>query len=414
MTTAAALLAATGGVTGILLRVLIVVLSIPAALTVVHLTVLTVAALTYREPPVTPIEHPLRFLVLVPAHNEEAVIGRTLAAIRADMRDRDRLLVVADRCTDRTADIARAHGAEVLERPPDAEPGRGPARQAGLDHARDWEWDAVAMIDADSVIEPGYFDACERMLARGHAALQARSESAPGTTLAAQAGLASFALQGVTIPRGRARLGLPVRLRGTGMVLRRELIEQFRFRATASEDLWLGLDLWNRGVRAAHVDSARLRSEAASTWRVASAQKLRNEAGRMGAARAFLGQLLRRRDIASLEAAWYLASPPFAIAALLLIAATAVSLALHNAGLAILDAALLGLLAADLVLALALSRAPARTWAAVLAAPWVMLWKLGIQLLALTDVLRRRSGDYPPTPRDAAPDPRAPDRSETR
>ena len=76
-----------------------------------------------------------RLLVLVPAHNEELVIGRCLAAIEADRRPGDHVLVVADRCTDATAEIARGFGASVLERGEDEEPGRAAARQAGLEHA---------------------------------------------------------------------------------------------------------------------------------------------------------------------------------------------------------------------------------------------------------------------------------------
>jgi len=71
------------------------------------------------------------------------VIGATLDALGASLRPRDTLLVVADRCTDATASIARAHGALVLERGPAEEPGSCRGRQAGLEHARDLGWVAV-------------------------------------------------------------------------------------------------------------------------------------------------------------------------------------------------------------------------------------------------------------------------------
>ena len=64
------------------------------------------------------------------------------------------------------------------------------------------------MIDADSIVEPGFFDRCERALSTGARALQARSEAAIDRGLVAQATIASFAIQGVTLPRGRDRLGL--------------------------------------------------------------------------------------------------------------------------------------------------------------------------------------------------------------
>ena len=252
-----------------------------------------VASLAYREPAAAG-PRGVCFLVLVPAHNEAPVIGRCLEAIYADARPGDMVLVVADRCTDSTARVARRFGASVLARGPGDEPGRAAARQAGLEHARALDWDAVVMLDADSVIAPGFFGACERALAGGTAAVQARSEGGRGRTLATEASLAAFALQGITLPRGRDRLGLPVRLRGTGMAIRRRLALAHRFRAPASEDLVFTLDLLLDGSRCRHVDGARLRSEGANTWSTFGGQKVRYEAGRMAAARAYLPRLLKR------------------------------------------------------------------------------------------------------------------------
>ncbi len=236
-----------------LVAVMAVLIGLPGLAVAAHLGLLAAASVFYRDAPPAAREE-LRFLVLVPAHNEELVIGRCLAAIEADRRVRDRVLVVADRCTDATAKIARSLGATVLERGADEEPGRAAARQAGLELARGLEWDAVVMLDADSVIEPGFFAACERALAAGAPAVQARSESSARNHAAARASLAAFTLQGITIPRGRDRLGLSVRLRGTGMAIRRDVALAHRFRAPASEDLFFTLDLLLDGVHCSHVE----------------------------------------------------------------------------------------------------------------------------------------------------------------
>lgn len=366
-----------------------------------HLGLLALASVLYRDVPPGPAPA-LRFLVLVPAHDEERVIERCLAAIEADRRPGDRVLLVADRCTDRTAEIGRAHGATVLERGPGDEPGRAAARQAGLEHARALDWDAVVMLDADSVIEPGFFAHCERALGTGAAAVQARSESRRGRTLATEASLAAFTLQGVTLPRGRDRLGLSVRLRGTGMAIRRDAALAHRFRAPASEDLFLTLDLLLDGVRCRHVERARLRSEGAGTWGAFGGQKVRYEAGRMAAARAYVPRLLRRavrdRDPACLEAAWFLATPPFALAVLSLLAGTGLAAAAGAGAVAAVLAAGLLALALTLVTGLVQARAGLRTWLALLAAPWYLGWKAVVQLRALASVLRR-DAYYGPTAR---------------
>jgi cellulose synthase/poly-beta-1,6-N-acetylglucosamine synthase-like glycosyltransferase len=343
-----------------------------------------------------------RFLVLIPAHDEETVIAAGLDAIMADKRPDDLVLVVADRCTDRTADIARSHGASVLERGPDEEAGRAAARQAGLEHARALDWDAVLMLDADSVIEPGFFAACARAMASGAQAVQARSESGHGRTLAQEASLAAFTLQGITIPRGRDRLGISVRLRGTGMAIRRDIALAHRFRAPASEDLFFTLDLLLDGVRCRHVDRARLRSQGAGTWGAFGGQKVRYEAGRMAAARDYVPRLLRRairrRDAASLEAAWFLASPPFAVATLSLLIAVGLAALAGAWTIAALFGAGFALLVLALVTGLIQAGAGLRTWLALCIAPWYLVWKAVVQVRALASVLRR-DDYYGPTAR---------------
>ena len=378
-----------------------VVLGLPGLASAAHLGLLAAASLWYCDHSVQGGTR-LRFLVLIPAHNEAIVIGRCLEAVRADARAGDLFLIVADRCTDETAEIARQFGARVLERGPEDKPGRAAARQAGLKHARSLQWDAVVMLDADSVIEPGFFDACQQALVAGADAVQARSESLRGHSLAAEASLAAFALQGITIPRGRDRLGFSVRLRGTGMAIRRSLALAHEFRAPAGEDLAFTLDLILDGTRCRHVETARLQSEGENRWSTFGGQKVRYEAGRMNAARAYVPRLLRRaiarRDVAAFEAAWFLATPPFALAALSLLTALAIAAVAHAWVLVAVFGAALLTLALVIITGLIQARAGIRTWLALLAAPWYLAWKAIIQVRALASVLRR--DDYfPPTAR---------------
>lgn len=378
-----------------------VLVGLPGLAAAVQLGLLALGSLFYRESRASGDEE-ISFLVLIPAHNEEKVIAHGLQAIHADRRARDSVLVVADRCTDSTAEIARAFGADVLERGEREPPGRAAARQAGLEHARASKWDAVVMLDADSVVEAGFFDACERALAGGTRAVQARSESSRGRTLTTEASLAAFTLQGITLPRGRSRLGLSVRLRGTGMAIRRDVALAYRFGAPASEDLFFTLDLLMGGVRCKHVDNARLRSEGASTWGSFGGQKMRYEAGRMAAARAYVPRLLvralRHRDLACLDAAWFLATPPFAVAALSLLLAAGVAAICSAWTVALIFASGFAALALALVIGLLQAGAKLRTWLALLAAPWYLVWKAAVQLRALISVIRR-DDYYPPTAR---------------
>lgn len=360
-----------------------VLLLLPGLVTALHMGIMATASLLFRSPKGHGVAPPVRFLVVIPAHNEELLLGATLQAIGDAGRERDQVLVVDDRSDDRTGEIATSFGAIVLRREPGEEPGRAAARQAAIELSKTLEWDAVVMIDADSVVADDFFDRCEAALADGSQALQARSEAARGDRLVDQAAIASFAIQGITLPRGREVLHLPVRLRGTGMVLRRDLLERLVFRAKASEDLQVSLDLVQEGVRTRHVDDARLRSANADSWKIASTQKQRYEAGRMAAARAFVPSLLRCRTAAGFEAAWFLVSPPFALAAGLLLlglAAAAISGAWPIMVVAIVA---LCLMTWCFAVASVQARVGPRIILALLVAPLYILWKLFIQVKAL-------------------------------
>src|ERR1700761_87287 len=72
------------------------------------------AALSHKERPVQPVDRcvPRRLAVIIPAHNESTGILPTISDIKPQLKDGDRLLVIADNCSDDTAAIAAAAGAE--------------------------------------------------------------------------------------------------------------------------------------------------------------------------------------------------------------------------------------------------------------------------------------------------------------
>ena len=103
----------------------------------------------------------------MPAHDEEAVIRSTLASIRSQLAEGDRLLVIADNCSDTTARIAAECGAEVLERNDLERRGKGYALQSGVERLKSQpiRRDVVVVIDADCKLMPGCLDALAAQVA---------------------------------------------------------------------------------------------------------------------------------------------------------------------------------------------------------------------------------------------------------
>src|SRR5438445_9573008 len=137
-----------------------VVVACGALEAVAALYLVVVAAAAHRRRRLTPPQRwPRRVVVLVPAHDEESLIARCVSSLRAQDYPRHlvRVVVIADNCSDATASRAAAAGAEVLVRDQPDRRGKGQALRWALDRLRERAdpFDAVAMVDADSVADPG-------------------------------------------------------------------------------------------------------------------------------------------------------------------------------------------------------------------------------------------------------------------
>ncbi|MGB7323931.1 MAG: glycosyltransferase family 2 protein [Rubripirellula sp.] len=157
--------------------------------------------------------------VLVPAHNEESVIGATIESIRRQLIPGDRLLVVADNCNDATADVARAVGAVVTERFDDTKRAKGFAVDHGLKILQQEPRDVVLMVDADCDVFDGSIDRLARLAISTGGPVQANYQMPAAQSGGAWGAVSGFAttVKNQVRPLGLHRLGYGCVLYGSGM-----------------------------------------------------------------------------------------------------------------------------------------------------------------------------------------------------
>jgi hypothetical protein len=325
---------------------------------------------------------PLRLTVIVPAHNEEALVARTVDSLRAtSMTPRPEVLVVADNCTDATAAVASAAGATVLERHDLERRGKSFALDFAIEHlrARDLPPDAVVVVDADTTVAPGFFEAIASRLATGSKVVQAHYAASPAETDLGRLRRLALGLVHWTRPLGAARLGLPTTLKGNGMAFAWAVARDGLPGAGITEDAASTIELARASVVADFEPAARVQGAMASRYEAARTQDLRWEGGRaslLPAALSCAAGALRRGDLRAAAAAAEVASPPLTLAG----AAAMMTLAM---GLAGLGSARLGLasaasLCAYVTLGLAATRPERRDLVALATAPRFVAHKLRI------------------------------------
>jgi cellulose synthase/poly-beta-1,6-N-acetylglucosamine synthase-like glycosyltransferase len=331
---------------------------------------------------------PFAVTVLVPAHDEERMIGSTVAALRrvAPPTGGSGVVVIADNCTDATAEIAARGGAIVLERNDPNRRGKGHALNWALDRLDelDGQADAIAIVDADCEPSANLLTSFEARLRDGASAVQAAYAVAnPGASVQSSLRFAAFSLMNTVRPLGMERLGLSCGLRGTGMAFRRELLERFRFASgSLVEDTDLHLRLVDAGERVAFAPEASVRSPMPTSARASRAQQSRWEGGRVALLRTWTRPLLtagvRRRDPVRLHAWMELLVPPQSVLALAHVLLGGGAIALRSRSLrriAVLDT---GLQTIFVIGGLRVVRAPVAVYRALAAAPVLVVQKLGI------------------------------------
>lgn len=270
-----------------------------------------------------------RVAAVVPAHDEEAGIARTVRALTASggAVPGFEVVVVADNCTDATAARAREAGARVLERTDRERRGKGHALGFAFGALLPEGWDGFLVVDADSVADAGLVPVVAAWLGAGADAVQARyvvlnPEAAPRTRLMSVALMAFNVLR----PRGRARLGLSCGIFGNGFAVSRATVEAVPYDAhSIVEDLEYHLRLVRAGRRVAFADEAVVRGEMPVGEAAAASQRARWEGGRLRMAAAVPGLLVGAlRRPALLEPALDLLTPPLGLHAALLLLAAAV------------------------------------------------------------------------------------------
>jgi 1,2-diacylglycerol 3-beta-glucosyltransferase len=275
-----------------------------------------------------------RFVIVVPAHDESAGIASTVESLKAIDYPPDlfEVLVVADNCTDDTAARARAAGARVLERSDPKRRGKGFALAYAFEKIiAERRTDAVAVVDADTVVSPNLLRSFDSRIAAGAAAVQAdyavRNLDAGWRTRLMGIALGMFH---VVRSAGRENLGVSCGLRGNGMCFTTDLLVEVPHEAfSIVEDLEYGIRLGERGYRVHYAGEAHVYGEMVSSEKASRSQRQRWEGGRWQMARQH-GLPLLQRAIASrspllLDLAMDVLVPPLSILVAATVAGSAAS-----------------------------------------------------------------------------------------
>ncbi len=285
------------------------------------------SALFLKSPPESDKEIPRPSVaILIPAHNEEAVIKESLDSIVPQLKQSDILLVVADNCQDNTADIARNCGAMVIERQHQTKRGKGYALDFGIQYLRKHNSpEVVIIIDADCKISKDGIEILAKKSWQNKKPVQGFSLMEATYEQSIKQKISEFAwrVKNLVRPKGMLNVSFPCQLMGTGMAFPWELINTARLaHGNMVEDMKLGIDLAIEGFAPMFCPEVQVYSQFPQEESIIQTQRTRWEHGHLATILSEAPRLLKaallKADKSLLAMALDLAVPPLSVLALLI------------------------------------------------------------------------------------------------
>jgi cellulose synthase/poly-beta-1,6-N-acetylglucosamine synthase-like glycosyltransferase len=342
-----------------------------------------------------------RFNVIIPAHDEELHLPRLLASLTAERypKDRFRVTVVADNCTDGTVAACRPFDVDVHARVDTVHRGKGHAIHWALQRIDLDRFDAVVIVDGDSLVAPGFLTQLNLQLERGDTVIQCYNGVAnPGQSWFTRLMDVSRTIGNDIVHPGKRKLGLSSHLMGNGMCFSTEVLRSQEWDAfSVGEDWEYYARLVAGGAYVGYSRFARVYHQESITLRQASSQRLRWSSGRLQVLQSYGPRLiargLRTRSLRCLDASLPLIFPNPSLAMNLTFLGTGLAVGSALIGGSPVLVAWFGVLAllqlGMFMIGVFHTKHKLASALSLVLAPLFLVWKMGIDLLSVVGFGRR-------------------------
>lgn len=337
----------------------------------------------------------IRFGVIIPAHNEELLIGDLVDSILSSNYPKDKIdvMVIADNCDadDKTAQIAREKGATSYE--------RFNTNQRGKPYALDWlisqidldKYDSFVIIDADTVIHPEFLHKMADKLHSGAEVIQGyfgvmNPDENWLTRLSILPGVLKFKLH---YP-GKILTGLSCPLAGNGMCFTADIFKQYGWKAYSIAENWeYYAQLTVNGHLVTSEPEAIIYSQVAKSLKSGKDQRVRWLRGRMDTWMRYWPQLIKKSltsfSLVGVDALIELVKPSHSLLIFWSIVYMVFCFGFYylfelDPSIITLASLIVGLQIIYFLMGLVIQKAPLQTWLSLFMVPPYLVWKVFISI----------------------------------
>ena len=225
-----------------------------------------------------------RFGIVIPAHNEEIFLPRLLKSLKEQLYPKDLfdVIVIADNCSDKTPEVASNFDTIILERNDSNKIGKGFAIKFALENMNINEYDAIFIIDSDSIVRSDALKHLSQDIKDGNRIVQCYNGVAnPSDSWFTRLMDVSRTIRNEIFEAAKEKLGLSSHLMGNGMCFHRDVISKYGWDAfSVGEDWEYYTKVIKHGERVAFTKNVRVYHQESSSLKQATPQRMRWSGGR--------------------------------------------------------------------------------------------------------------------------------------
>jgi 1,2-diacylglycerol 3-beta-glucosyltransferase len=381
----------------IFLWVLLAALLIYLGAATIYLLFLASAYFAVAERSPGRLEPVNRFAVVVPAHNEEILIGNLCKSLLQVNYSREKYVIniIADNCNDGTVEISRQYPVQVLERRDPKNSGKGQALAWALKQIDMNQFQAVFIVDADNNVDPEILAELNRLINKGEKAIQCyNAVGNRDDSWFTQLLFVSRTIGNLFYHEAKYRLGLSSYLMGNGICFRADLLLEKGWTAfSAGEDWEYYAQLVESGIKIGFAARAKVFHQESRSLNQATSQRLRWSRGRFSIAKTLGLRLfikgIKERNFLLIDASFPLLFPNYSLLVNMTLVGLILSLFFLPSAAFFISFSII--LAGQFLFFFAgsiIAGSPLKIFRAALFAPFFLVWKAAIDVLCFTGVYK--------------------------
>ncbi len=258
-----------------------------------------------------------KFAVVIPARNEEVVIGNLIQSLNNQNYPKDKydVYVVPNNCDDNTEEVAKSSNAQIISTANIITKSKGDVLRYAFKYLSEKDYDAYLIFDADNIVHPDFISEMNDTLVSGYRVAQGyRDSKNPSDTWISSSHSLHYIIQNYFMNRARSNINKSCFVNGTGFMISKEYLKENGYNSlTITEDIELNVNCGLNNEQIAFVENAVTYDEQPISFEVSWKQRKRWSVGTLQCLKSYWSKIckdiFKNRNFGSVESMMFLTAP---------------------------------------------------------------------------------------------------------